>query len=149
MLKFENVNHNIKKFIKDNYTESELEDELGDYNTYPSEDKLSGQHLVDAPHFLVNHDETKAWFVCHSPKEHVNGVLSEVDIIDFELNNKHKDLKAIAKELDIDYDELKEYHDNLQDDMDAWSELNDLIINSSSTVEMKYGDDETIIILTE
>jgi len=59
MLKFENVNNNIKKIIKANYSRDELKtvlaNELGDFDSFPSEEELSTGAYVDAPHFLVNH----------------------------------------------------------------------------------------------
>lgn len=156
MLKFENVNNNIKKIIKANYSRDELrtvlENELGYFNNFPTEEELSEGAYVDAPHFLINHDETNVWLVCKDPSNHYHGIYDDTDVVEFEHKNEHKDLETIAKELDVDYDELKEYYSATvedEDDMDAFSELNDLIMSSSTTAEMRYGKTENTIVLSE
>lgn len=156
MLKFENVNDNIKKIIKANYSRDELktvlENELGYFNNFPTEEELSEGAYVDAPHFLINHDETNVWLVCKDPSNHYHGIYDDTDVIEFENKNEHKDLETIAKELDVDIDELKEYYSATVediDDMDALSELNDLIMSMSTTAEMRFGKTENTIVLSE
>lgn len=156
MLKFENVSNNIKKIIKANYSRDELktvlENELGDFNNFPTEEELSTGAYVDAPHFLINHDETNVWLVCKDPSNHYHGIYDDTDVVEFENKNEHKDLETIAKELDVDIDELKEYYSATVediDDMDALSELNDLIMSMSTTAEMRFGKTENTIVLSE
>lgn len=156
MLKFENVNNNIKKIIKANYSRDELrtvlENELGYFNNFPTEEELSEGAYVNAPHFLINHDETNVWLVCKDPSNHYHGIYDDTDVIEFENKNEHKDLETIAKELDVDIDELKEYYSATVediDDMDALSELNDLIMSMSTTAEMRFGKTENTIVLSE
>lgn len=156
MLKFENVSNNIKKIIKANYSRDELrtvlENELGYFNNFPTEEELSEGAYVNAPHFLINHDETNVWLVCKDPSNHYHGIYDDTDVIEFENKNEHKDLETIAKELDVDIDELKEYYSATVediDDMDALSELNDLIMSMSTTAEMRFGKTENTIVLSE
>lgn len=156
MLKFENVNDNIKKIIKANYSRDELktvlENELGYFNSFPTEEELSEGAYVDAPHFLINHDETNVWLVCKDPSNHYHGIYDDTDVVEFENKNEHKDLETIADELNVDYDELKEYYSAIVediDDMDALSELNDLIMSMSTTAEMRFGKTENTIVLSE
>ena len=140
------VNDNVKKFIKENYHEDELRNELGSYDPDLSDEEIAGQSYVDAPHFIANNDGTKVWFVCSHPERHVNGVDEEVDIVDFEMKHNHKTLPEVAQELGVDYAELKDDYDNMHDDDDAWSNLNELIINNNSVIDMKYGDNEDTIV---
>ena len=156
MIKFENVNNNIKKIIKDNYSIDELktvlENELGGFNSFPSEEELSTRAYVEAPHFLINHDETNVWLVCADPSNHYHGIYDDTDVVEFENKNEHKDLETIADELNVDYDELKEYYSAIvedEDDMDAFSELNDLIMSCSISAEIRFGKTENTIVLSE
>lgn len=139
------VNDNVQKFIKENYHEDELRNELGSYDPDLSDEDIAGKLYVDALHFIANNDGTKVWFVCSHPDRHVNGVDEEVDIVDFEMQHNHKTLSEVAKELGVDYAELKDYYDNMHEDDDAWSNLNELIINNNSVLDMKYGDENTIV----
>lgn len=156
MIKFENVNNNIKKIIKDNYSIDELktvlENELGGFNSFPSEEELSTRAYVEAPHFLINHDETNVWLVCADPNNHYHGIYDDTDVVEFEHKNEHKDLETIAEELNVDYDELEEYYSATVediDDMDAFSELNDLIMCSSIPAEIRFGKIEKTIVISE
>lgn len=156
MLKFENVNNNIKKIIKANYSRDELKtvlaNELGDFDSFPSEEELSTGAYVDAPHFLISHDETNVWLVCADPSNHYHGIYDDTDVVEFENKNEHKDLETIADELNVDYDELKEYYSAIvedEDDMDASVDLNDLIMSSCNTLEMRYGKSDKTIVLSE
>lgn len=147
MLKSDTINDKMINLIKRHYSQREMKAELGDYDTYPSDEQLAGQDYVDAPHFLINDTGHKVWLICSHPENHKNSVDEEANIVDYEMEHEGKTLKEVARELDIDYDELQNTYQNAQNDDETWSDLNELIINSSSIVDFKYGDDENTIVL--
>lgn len=147
MLKSDTINDKMINLIKRHYSQREMKAELGDYDTYPSDEQLAEQDYVDAPHFLINDAGHKVWLICNNPEDHKNSVYEEANIVDYEMEHKDKTLKEVARELDIDYNELQNAYHNAQNDDEAWSYLNELLINSSSIVDFKYGDDENTIVL--
>lgn len=147
MLKSDTINDKMINLIKRHYSQREMKEELGDYETYPSDERLAGQDYVDTPHFLINDAGHKVWLICNHPEKHKNSVDEEANIVDYEMEHEGKTLKEVARELDIDYDELKATYQNAQNDDETWSDLNELLINSSSIVDFKYGDDENTIVL--
>jgi len=88
----------------------------------------------------------------YTQRSYRHGIYDDTDVVEFEHKTEHKDLETIAEELDIDYDELKEYYSAVEedeDDMDASEELNDLIMSMSLNAEMRFGKTENTIILAE
>ena len=92
------------------------------------------------------------WLVCADPNNHYHGIYDDTDVVGFEHKNEHKDLETIAEELNVDYDELEEYYSATVediDDMDAFSELNDLIMCCSTPAEIRFGKTEKTIVISE
>lgn len=146
MLKFKDVNKATEQFIKDNYTEQELKDELNLAISRMSElDKFNveynGDYEEHLPYFLSNYDKTRVWLVCDTPNQHKDSFLEKTDVVKFEKTHTNKSLKAIAKELGIDYNRLKKDYDEKNNELDDFLDLDNALWDTLTTLEIEFEDE--------